>query len=175
MILTIKQIDGCAILLLLISLVAGVFFVYQDYHTAQGEIQLEQQLLSKQKNDMDMAQVNLARLKGVLADKQSIFERLNQRIPESAQIGRLLTEIHERISRRNTTLTRFSHTPPEKDLQYQRIPLQLTLEGQFGDLYLVIHDLETLNRVFIIESVQIKRHETQEICQADITANVYQD
>nr|WP_320015234.1 type 4a pilus biogenesis protein PilO [uncultured Desulfobacter sp.] len=175
MILTIKHIDGCAILLLLVSLVAGGFFIYQDYHTAQREIQQEQQLLNKQKNDMDMAQVDLARLKGVLTDKQSTFERLNQRIPESAQIGRLLTEIHERISQRNTTLTTFSHTPPEKGLQYQRIPLQLTLEGQFVDLYLMIHDLETLNRVFVIESVEIKRHETQETCRADIKANVYQD
>ena len=175
MTLQIKHIDLCGILLLLTTLVLGVFFIFQAYGSARKEIQLERHLLDKQQSDLTLAENNLDHLQKVLTDSQAVFDRLSRRIPDSAGIGDLLTVIHERINQRNIVLTQFSHTPPVKRFRYQRISLHLILEGRFLELYHLIHDFETMNRVFIIQSLQVTKSDKTGACRMEVMADVFQE
>lgn len=175
MTLQIKHLDLGAGLVLMVTVILGVFFIYQAYESGQKDIQLKRHLLSKQTTDLTIAENNLTLLQGVLADSQAILTRLNQRIPRTAGVGDLLTVIHEQINQRNIVLTQFSHKPPEKISRYQRIPLHLILEGKFLALYHLVHDVETLNRLVIIESIRITTSEKQGVCRMELMANVFQE
>ncbi len=122
-----------------------------------------------------MAENNLDRLQGVLAQSRTFLERLNQKIPGSAGIGNLLTTIYDQINQQNIVLTRFSHQPPVKESRYERIALDFTLEGRFLDLYQLVHYLETMDRVFIIDSLKITGPQKQDLCRIELAATVFQE
>ncbi|MDA3791746.1 MAG: type 4a pilus biogenesis protein PilO [Desulfobacula sp.] len=173
--LSIKHLDYTALVLLAMTLVLGLVFIFHAHGSAQKRFQLESQRTLEQGNDLEAAKNNLDYLGGVLAAHQATFEGMKLRIPDSAGIGDLLTLIQEQIDDRNIVLTRFSHQPPVKTSQYQRISLHLSLEGKFPDLYRLIHDFETMGRVFIIESIQITRPENKERCNLELMAEIFQE
>jgi Tfp pilus assembly protein PilO len=57
---------------------------------------------------------------------------------------------------------------------YTKIPIKLMLQGSFVNIYNLLYDFETMNRMLIAENMTISRSNLDEDCQAELTANVYQ-
>ena len=169
-----RHIDLMAGLSMIVIIVLGGTFCFRIIMENRQKQFIAQQLINKQQTELNLAQNNLAAVKGVLADQQSALNILNKRIPESANIGLLLSTIHALVRDRDVTITGFSHAKPEKIRQYKQIQLQLTLHGKFLDIYYIIHQLETLSRLFIIETLNMNHHETGiDDCQAFINARIF--
>lgn len=173
--LSIKHLDYTALALVVLTLGLGLVFIFHLHGSAQKKFQLESQKRLEQANNLEAAQKNQETLEGILAAHQAALADMKLRIPASAGIGELLTRIQEQIKGRHLVLTRFSHHPPVKSLEFQRIELLLSLEGKFLDLYSVIHDFETMGRVFRIESLRITRPENRETCTLELKAAVFHE
>ncbi|WP_320045533.1 type 4a pilus biogenesis protein PilO [uncultured Desulfobacter sp.] len=169
-----RHIDLMAGLSILVIIVLGGTFCFRIIMENRQKQFIAQQLINKQQTELNLAQNNLAAVKNVLADQQTALNLLNKRIPESADIGLLLSTIHSLVRDRNVTITGFSHEKPVKIRQYYQIQLKLTLQGKFLDIYYIIHKLEALNRLFIIETLNMNHHETQlDGCEALINARIF--
>jgi Tfp pilus assembly protein PilO len=57
---------------------------------------------------------------------------------------------------------------------YTKIPIKLMLKGSFSNIYNLLYDFETMNRMVVAENMTISRSNFAEDCQAELTANVYQ-
>lgn len=169
-----RHIDLMAGLSILVIIVLGGTFCFRIIMENRQRLFIEQQLMNKQQTELNLAHSNLAAVKDVLAGHQNALNFLNKRIPESADIGMLLSTIHSLVRERNVSITGFSHEKPVTIGRYKQVQLQLTLDGQFLNIYYIIHKLETLNRLFIIETLNMNRHKTRmNGCQALISARIF--
>lgn len=169
-----RHIDLMAGLSIIVIIVLGGTFCFRIITENRHKLFIAQQLMNKQQTELNLAQNNLAAVKDLLAGQQNALNLLNKRIPESADIGLLLSTIHTLVRDRNVTITGFSHEKPVKIGRFKKTQLQLTLEGQFLDIYFIIHKLETLNRLFVIDTLNLNRHESHmDACQALINAGIF--
>jgi len=99
---------------------------------------------------------------------------LNKRVPKAPQMGDLLSQLHALVKKRDITLIDFNHRPAQGFERYKRIPVNIIVNGGFLNIYKLIHDVETLNRVFIVEKIMIKKQEEKNLCQATLMASVFQ-
>ncbi len=160
--------------LVLICLAAwGGTFIFKYNLAETAKVRLEEQLFHQQKKDLDLAQNNIATLKQLLADYRSFLTDLNQRIPGTTQIGPFLSTLHGMIDQHRVTLVRVLHDPPQATGRYHRIMLHLEFQGEFKRIYALIHSLETANRLFIIDTIQLTRQDSSTGCTAQISANIY--
>ncbi len=172
---SIKHLDYAALGLVALTLVLGLIFIFHIHGSAETKIQQETRKRLAQTSDLEETQKHLKTLEKILAARQVALADMKHRIPASAGIGELLTRIQEQIRGRHLVLTRFSHQPPVKTLEFKKIPLQMSLEGRFLDLYGVLHDFETMDRVFRIESIHITRPENRETCTLEMMAAVFHE
>ncbi len=172
--LNMKAIDmGCIVLLVLV-VVAGGFFFQLNFARHSSQLKLEKEQLLAQKKNLNLAFDELARLQSQFKEKEDRVIELNKRVPKAPQMGDLLGKLHVLVKKRNIILTDFNHRPAETFERYKRIPVNIIVNGGFLDIYRLIHDMETLNRVFILEKIVIKKQEENKLCQAILMASVFQ-
>jgi Tfp pilus assembly protein PilO len=168
-----RYIDLLGGLILLALFIAGILLNYTFHADTQRKAFLRQQFMVQQETKLNRAQTNLTTLRQVLDDQKAALTLLDHRIPDSAQVGSLLEILHDSVRKRNVELSHFKHQPPVKVGRYHRIPLTLSFEGSFIDIYSLVHELETLNRLFIIDTIQIIRPEGKKTCDAVLTASIF--
>jgi Tfp pilus assembly protein PilO len=171
--LNIKAIDIGCIILLVAAVAVGGFLIQNNFSQNFSQIKLGKEQLFEKKNRLKLETKNLAQLRSQFQNQEEELQRLNKRVPETSKIGDLLTELHTFVGQRNTTLIDFNHKPPQDFERYKRIPVQISVQGDFLNIYRLIHDLETLNRVFIFEQIVIKKEEENKNCQAILMASVF--
>ncbi len=172
--LNMKIIDmGCIIFLVLV-VAAGVFFFQLSFSQHSSQIKLEKEQLMAQKNNLNLVNAKLAQLQSQFKQKEDRVLELNNRVPKAPQMGDLLSRLHALVKKRDITLIDFNHKPAQGFERYKRIPVNIIVNGGFLDIYRLIHDVETLNRVFIFENIIIKKQEGKNLCQATLMASVFQ-
>ncbi len=57
---------------------------------------------------------------------------------------------------------------------YTKIPVRLIFKGSFVNIYNLLYDLETMNRMLVTENMTISRPNLNDSCQVDLTASVFQ-
>lgn len=172
--MNLKVLDIVCVVILVIAVAAGGGFLHLNYSRHSSRAQLEKEVLSDQKNQLKLATEQLEQLQTQFAQKQDRVNELDKRVPKAPGMGELLSQLHARVNQRDIALIDFSHQPSQVFERYKRIPVQIVVNGAFLSLYRLIHDLETLNRVFIFENIVIKRQENQDTCQAVLMASVFQ-
>ena len=172
--LNMKFIDmGCIIFLVLV-VAAGVFFFQQNFSRHTSQVKLEKEQLLAQKNNLNLAVAKLEQLQAQFKEKETQVLALNKRVPKAPKMGDLLSRLHALVKKRDITLIDFNHRPAQGFERYKRIPVNIIVNGGFLNIYKLIHDVETLNRVFIVEKIMIKKQEGKNLCQATLMASVFQ-
>ena len=163
----------CLVIVVIVSLVCGSWAV-MSVVKQKKRIQQENDLLSSKSTDLNLAEMSFRELKKAWDDKRKELETLNERIPETAQIGKLLKQLDSLIKERNIVLISLKPLPVVKEIRYTRIPIHLMFKGVFADIYHLLYDFETMNRVLVIEKMIISNPDCYKLCRVDLTISVFE-
>ncbi len=172
--LSIKNIDRiCVVIILLIALGTG-YLASNRIMKQKRLLHQENQLLSERIKDMNLAEVNLKQIRTVLDNARSELKALNERIPEKAEIGALIHQLDAKFRERKINLIGLMPQPPKKEKLYTKVPLRLTFKGTFNNIYQLLYDLETMNRLLVVEQINVTRGESGDESTVDLTASVFE-
>lgn len=172
--LSMKNLDRiCLVVMVAVLLMCGGWVVHFSI-TQQKQIRQENDLLSNKVKDVNLAETNLQRLKAVLDATKEEVRFLNERIPESAELGELLKHLDFLIKERSIALISLQPEPTEEERLYTKIPIRLMFKGSFVNIFRLLHDLETMNRMMVMEEITIVKSRSNEQCQVDLTASVFE-
>ena len=116
--------------------------------------------------------LDLHQLKETLDIRKDVYKGINERIPESADIGSFLKELNAIIKKNHIALTSIRPQPPIRGGQLVRIPVQLVCEGPFGSIYSLLRDLEGMKRVVLMDKMVISRSEATQECGLELIMNI---
>ena len=163
----------CLALIILISLACGCWTV--NWTLKQHRLsRQENDLLAKKLKDLNLAETNLQHFKKVLDTAQKELNILNERIPESAKIGEFLKHVNLLVKERNINLISLHPQPVVEEKHCNRIPIRLVVEGSFGSVHQLLYDLETMNRMVVMETMQMTRSNEAQTCRVNMTASVFE-
>ena len=172
--LSIKHIDRvCLVIVMVVALICGSL-AFKHVMNKNKQFKIEKDILSKRMNEVNLAATNLVDLKGALGAKKNDLNYLNERIPESGNIGLLLKQIDSLMKQRKIALISLQPLPVEKENIYLKNPSQLAFKGNFVDIYLLIHDFERMNRMVVMEKITISKPENSDQCRVELMASVFQ-
>ena len=172
--LNIKRFDQiCISLVIIVSLICG-YWVMNRIIKQRGQLRQENEIISKTIIELKSAEENFENLNTLLADTRTELEFLDKRIPRSVNIGQVLKEIDYLMKDRNITLLSLQPLPPVEEKLYTKIPIRVMFEGSFANIYHLLYDLETMNRMLVAEDMSISRRNLDEKCHVVLTASVYQ-
>ena len=171
---SLKTLDRiCIITVIVISGVLGYWVVGQGAKK-QMEIRQEKNLFAKNLNNLNLADSKLHLIKTVFQNAQSELKALSERIPETADIGKFLKQVDALIKNREIFLQTLQPLPKAPEKHYTRIPIRLVLKGTFANIFHLIYDLETMNRMLVVDKLSISKAGGGNLCAADLTASIFE-
>jgi len=162
----------CLAVVLSLSL-AGGFWAVSLSIEHQEKIRQENNLLSERLKDLNSAETNLQQLRAALDTTRRELGYLNERIPETPNMGEFLKNVDSLIRQRKIGLLNLQPQPVVQEEFYARIPIHLRLLGSFVNIYQLLCDLETMNRMVVLEKITITKIRQAQECQVDLTACVF--
>ncbi len=162
----------CALVLIAIILIGGLA-LGRYFSTGRARIRLKNRLAITQKNDLAFATTTRDKLQKMLKKKELEFDRVKQRIPATSGMGVLLKDLHGIAEKRGIRLENLNCLAEEQLKGHRRIPVEIMARGTFHALHGFIHDLETLNRICTLETVDIHRLNKEKSLGAAIKASVF--
>ena len=172
--ISLKQVNRiCLVIVVMVSLACGYLSVS---HVIQKKRQfgIEKDILSKRIKEVNLAATNLGDLKAALAETKKELNYLNERIPESGKIGLLLKQINSLMKQRKIALISLQPLTAKDEKIYFKNPIRLMFKGKFVDIYHLIHDLEKMNRIVVMERMTITRPESSDQCRVELMVNVFE-
>jgi Tfp pilus assembly protein PilO len=171
---SIKHLDrACLATVIVVSLASG-YLSFTHVSKKRQQFGVEKETLSRRVQEVNLAEANLEELKAALADTKEELNYLNERIPEPGKIGVLLKKIDSLMKRRKMTLVNLQPLPVREEKLYYRNPIQLTFKGNFINIFDVIHDLERINRVVLMDKMNISKKQDSDQCQVELMASVFE-
>lgn len=174
MTLNIKNLDRLCLGIVVVICVICSGWVAQQGNRQRRQIQRENVLLSRQLQDLNLANINLQGLKSRLDRVEADLNILNQKIPQVAEMGQFLKNVDALITAFNLVMINVQPFPAVREELVTRIPIQLTFTGAFEDSYRLLWKLETMNRLLVMEKISISQSNIDEPCRVDLTADIFQ-
>ena len=154
---------------LLTSVLCGMNLVGQWRH-----IREENNVISKNKIDLNRAEANLQQLTSLLDETRHQLALAGERIPAMAEIGTFVKQLQDRISARDILLLNVVPMPAVEKGQYKKVPIKLEVSGSFVNIFQLLYDLETMRRIIRVEDLAIVKSEAGNQCIARLTACVFE-
>ena len=174
MTLSMKKSDRiCLVIIVLVSLISG-YWAAMSVVKQKGRIRQENDLLSRKSTDLNLAEMSFQQLKKAWDDRRKELKTLNERIPETAQIGKFLRRLDSLIKERDIVLISLKPLPIVKEIRYTGIPISLMFKGAFADIYHLLYDFETMNRLLVMEKMIISKPDRDKLCRVDLTISVFE-
>jgi len=174
MTISIKNLDRiCLFVVIVVSGICGYWVVRQGARQ-QMHIQQENKLFAANLTDLSQADSNLQLLKDVLNDTRREIKNLGERVPKSAEIGKFLKQIDSLIKQRKIVLITLQPLAKVKEWHYNKIPIRLILKGAFNNIYKLLTDIETMNRMLVVEKMAVSKTSGENVCRADLTVFIFE-
>jgi Tfp pilus assembly protein PilO len=138
------------------------------------ELRQQNALLSGSLKDLALAETNLQRLNTAIAETRHQIKALNERIPDSAEVGEFLKKLNTLMTQRAIVLESFKPLPIVEEERYTRIPIRLISKGTFANIYQLLCDLETMSRFADVEKAVIANKDGGSECQFDLTTSIFE-
>ena len=172
--ISVKTVDRLGLFLVIsLSLICG-YWAINDSLSKHKQLSQDNEIVSKSLDQLKSAEDNFKNINLLLSQTKKDLEFLDKRIPNSVNIGEVLKEIDSSMKKRKVTLISMQPMPGIEEKLYTKIPIRLMLKGSFINLYNLLYDFESMNRMLVAENMTISRSNLDEDCQAELTANVYQ-
>jgi Tfp pilus assembly protein PilO len=172
--LSVRTLDRIGLTIIVLATIICGYAVVSWGFKQQKLIRQENAILSKKIEDLNLAEANLQRLRSILESTQNELKILNERIPDSTQIGEFLKQVNALMERKEVDLISIHPEAIVEEKKCNRIPVRLIFEGSFVQVYQILHELETMNRTVVMEKMQIARSVNSKQCHVDLTANIFQ-
>ena len=172
--ISVKTLDRIGILLIIaLSFTCG-YWVIRNSVSKHKQLRQENDIVAKSLNQLRSTEDNFKNINSLMIQTKKELEFLDRRIPKSVNIGEVLKEIDSFMKKRKVTLISMQPMASVEEKLYTKIPIKLMLKGSFINIYNLLYDFETMNRMLVTENITISRSNFAENCQAELTANVYQ-
>jgi len=158
----------------LLALAIGGSFVVAGIASAEARrIERHNAAIEARSQELKQAQSVLAKLDGALRSNQSALDALRERLPESGEMGRLLSGL-DAVARRNSVdLSQLTPGTAVDGELCRKTSLQLKCRGPFSGLHALLYELETMPRLVRVERVNISRNALKDTCTMDVACSVY--
>lgn len=174
MTLNIKKLDRlCLCIVIIVCVICGYWVAKQGTRQRQ-QINRENDLLTSKLQDLNLAKIDLQGLRTRLDRVEADLKRLNEKVPQTAEIGLFLKNVAALMTSLNLDMINVQPFPAVREKLYTRIPIQITFRGAFTDSYRLLWKLETMNRLLVIEKINISQSNIDEPGRVDLTANIFQ-
>jgi len=174
MIISIKNLDRLCLGLLVIVAFGCGFWAVHDTVKKKRHLRQENELFTNRLKDLNLADTNLQHLKRGLETAKNELRTLNEKIPETASIGLLLKKVDALMKSRNVEMINIEPLATVEEKLYTRIPIRIIFKGAFADIYGTLLDLETMNRILVMEKINISKTVNEPLCRVDLTASVFE-
>jgi len=174
MTISIKNLDRICLCMLVIVVFACGFWAVDDTIKKKRHLRQENELFTHRLKDLNLADTNLQRLKKGLEATKNELKTLNEKIPETANIGVLLKKVDALMKSRNVEMINIEPLATVEEKLYTRIPIRMIFKGAFADIYGTLLDLETMNRILVMEKINISKTVNEKLCKVDLTACVFE-
>ena len=172
--INIKTLDRIGLSLVLIVSFACGYWVIKDAVKKDRQLRQENEIVSKSLDEIKAVKQNFENLNSLINHTKKKLELLDKRIPKSVNIGEVLKEIDFSMKKRKIILLSLQPLPKVEEKIYTKMPIRLMFKGSFVNIYNLLYDLETMNRMLVAENMSITRRNLDNNCHAELTASVYQ-
>jgi len=171
--LNVKQLDRICLLTVLAVSLAGGGFVVQSGISERKRISSENDQIASRLKDLSAAEAEIRKVDSALARRKENLRFLNEKIPESLEIGGFLKEVNTAMKAKGLTLMSLQPLPPAQERLFTRLPVRMIFKGPFGRVYDMIHDLENMKPSVVVEKLVVQRGGGPQECQVDLTASIF--
>ena len=172
--ISVKTLDRIGLFLVItLSFTCG-YWVIKDSLRKHRQLRQDNEIVSKSLNQLKSTEDNFKNINLLMNQTKKELSFLDKRIPKTVNIGEVLKEIDFAMETRKIALMSLQPMPSVEEKLYTKIPIKLKLQGSFVNIYHLLYDFETMNRMLVAENMTISRSNLDEDCQAELTANVYQ-
>ena len=172
--INIKTLDRiCLGAVIVIFLLSGYWVVSRGMRQLR-DLGQQNSLLSGSLKDLALAEANLQRLNAAIAETRQQIKKLNERIPDSAEVGEFLKQLNTLMTQRAIVMESFKPLPIVEEERFTRIPIRLISKGTFVDIYQLICDLETMSRFADVEKTVIENIDGGSECRLDLTTSIFE-
>lgn len=171
---SVKQFDRICLVLLAAVLFGGGGFVVHSGISEGKRVSWENAQISNRLQDLSTAEAEIRKIHSALAQRKENLRRLNEKIPDSLEIGWFLKEVDTAMREKGLTLTSLQPLEEVKERHFTRLPFRMVFRGGFGRVYEMIHELEGMKPAVVVEKLVIERggvspHE----CKVELTAGIF--
>lgn len=169
----IKNLDRiCLLIVLAVSLGCGYLTVHSVMARKQ-QFEIEKDILSARMKEVNLAETNLNELKARLDATKNELDLLDERVPAVGKIGVLLQQIDALMRQRKIEMIKLQPMTAREEKIYTRTPIDLEFKGDFVDVCHLLHELERINRIVVMENMTIAGTEAGP-CRVNLTASVFE-
>ena len=162
----------CLVIVIIVSVSCG-YWVTNNLIKQKRDTDRSKGLLSRQLNDLRLAEGSVEELNAALARRNSSLQTIRKRIPESAELGKLIKRLDAMIKAREIDLLNLQPMQSVRERLCTRIPVRLLFKGRFKDVYRLIRDLEDMDRTVRMDRIAITPVEPGRTCRVDLMASVF--
>ena len=174
MYLDIKTLDRiCLVTIVVVFCLSGYWVVSRGVRQLR-EIGRENAFLAGSLKDLASAETNLQRLNAAITETKQQIKELNDRIPDSAEVGEFLKQLNTLMTERGIVLESFKPLPIVEEKRFTRIPIRLISTGSFVNVYQLLCDLETMNRFVDVEKTVLTSIDGRSKCRFDLTTSIFE-
>ncbi len=153
--------------------VSSFWFVFkpQNQEIIRAKKEIEHKELMLEKLEQETAQTaDLERINQEISDQVA---KLEGNLPTEEQVDDILQSVAELAAQRSLTIDRIKAQPPVPSSRYMERPLEMTMLGDFDDFYSFLLDLERLDRITRVPSLDLKGTKEDGVLEANFTLSIY--
>ncbi len=168
-----RRLDMLCLAAISLLLLGSAYLAFTRVAEQRERVGRENQIFNRRLKDLDQAQSNLQKLNAALEASRRELALLNERVPEKAQVGEFLALFDRFLKERGVSLISVQPLPVEDERLYARIPLRMMFHGSFDSVYKLLGNLETMNRVMVMDKLVVSRPDLDQNCRVDLTASLF--
>jgi len=172
--LDIKTLDRICLVTVVVVFLASGYWVVSRGLRQLGEIRKQNDFLAKSLKDLALAETNLQRLNAAIDETKKQIKALDERIPDTAKIGKFLKQLDALMKERQIVLESFEPLPTMEEKRFTRIPIRLISRGSFANIYQLLCDLETMSRLVDVEGTILTSLDGGPECRFDLTTSIFE-
>ncbi len=172
--LSIKILDRICLFIFIIVVGMCGFWITKQGVKQKTQTRQEKATYAGSLKNIKLAESTLQRLdKGLIVIKSEL-KAIKEQIPETVEIGEFLKQLDSFVKRSNVVLATLQPLPKEQGKYFAKIPIRLMFKGAFNDIYHLLRELETMERLLVTEKITIAKAGSGEQCRVDLTLNIFE-
>jgi len=161
------------VLVLIAMPLAAYFFVFEPRNKQIAEAQVEIRQKNADLKELEAATASIADLEAEIQRLEEAIAIFQQKLPEEREVDVILRQVWELAAKQQLTPKRVRTDKPVKAAQYNELPINMTISGDFDGFYSFLIEIEKLNRITRVPKMKLKRTAGEEPgMEAEITLSV---